>query len=93
MKVKDIYRCFNNINRIKIYEFCSKKSFNIKQIQNLINISYKSTINNIRILESLGLIKRAKIVTKSGYESKISSINLEKEDRGIYIKLKKEIWR
>lgn len=69
----------SNPNRIKIYQMCLKERLNITEISKRLKLSYKSTLNNIEILENAELIKRVKETTNKAQESFIESIQLNSE--------------
>lgn len=89
MSLKKIFFALSNPNRIKIYEICKKKKINITELQKEINQSYKSVLNNLRILEEAQLIKREKKVTDKAQATFISSIPIK--EGTIYSKVYKEI--
>ncbi len=64
----------SNQTRIKIYEMCLEKPLNITEIKHKLRLSYKSTLNHIRILLEAQLIKKTIEITKKGKVSLIKSI-------------------
>lgn len=80
----------SNPKRIEIYRLCLKEKLNITQLSDKIKQSYKSTINNLRILEEAGMIKKVKETTDKAQETFIESIPFENED-SIRYKVYREI--
>ena len=82
-----------NPNRIKIYDLCLLQRLNITQIAEKISQSYKSVLNNLRILEEAGMIKREKETTEKAQETFIISIPFDKDTIWfkLYIGFKNEV--
>jgi len=91
-KLQQIFFAMSNPKRMEIYELCLKEKLNITQISNRISQSYKSTLNNLRILEEAEMIKRTKEVKKVSQESTISSIPFKPQSvyHKVYQEWKKE---
>ncbi len=80
-----IFLALSNENRLKVYHWCLKKKYNLSELQEMLKISYKSTLQNVQILEENKLVKREKdrLIGK-GVQSLISSTPLKQES--IYYK-------
>lgn len=79
----------SNPARVKIYKLCLSKKLNITTLSEKIDQSYKSILNNLRILEEAGMIARVKEVTKIGQETLIESLPVK--EGTIYSEILKEV--
>lgn len=59
-----IFFALSNPKRVKIYQICLKEKMNITEISKRIKQSYKSTLNNLRILEEAGMINKEEKIGK-----------------------------
>lgn len=87
MKLRNILFTLNNEYRLRIYNLCLKEKLNITQIQQKINLSYRSVLNHLKILEEAELIKRESRITDKAQESLISAIPFKEN---FYIQLNKK---
>lgn len=90
-KLQAIFFALGNPNRLKIYELCLKQEMNITQISEKIRQSYKSVLNNLRILEDAGMIEKKKVTTDKAQETLIKSMPFNEES--VYHKVYKELKR
>lgn len=88
-KITKIFFALSNPNRIKIYDLCLKEKLNISEISKKINMSYKSVLNNLKILEEGGFISKEKNTTDKAQETLISSIKIR--EGTVYEKFYEEI--
>lgn len=80
LNVQEIMKAINNSNRKKILDILekSKKQLNIREIAQKLPISYKSTYNNIQVLEEVGLVKLKKNPQASGQAVIVEYIGIKK---------------
>jgi len=62
--ISKIFFALSNPKRIQIYKMCLKEKLNVTQISKEIKQSYKSVINNLRILEEAGMIEKETKIDK-----------------------------
>lgn len=67
-----------NDNKRAIYALCLKEELNITQVSEKLDMSYKSTFDNILALEDAGLVMRKRKITDKAAESFVISIPLVK---------------
>ncbi len=91
-KLQQVFFALSNPNRVKIYELCLKSKWNITQISKEIGQSYKSTLNNLRILEDSNMIKKERVVTNKAQEVLIKSLPFKEGTvyEKVYSEIKKE---
>ena len=63
-------KAISNIKRFKIVEMTQKDELNIKELSSQLNLAYTKTVDYVRLLGKLHLIRK----NKEGKETKITSI-------------------
>lgn len=77
-KLQDIFFALSNPNRIQIYTLCLKENISITELSKKVNISYRATLSNLKVLQDAGMIEIKETITEKGKEHLIKSIPLPK---------------
>jgi DNA-binding transcriptional ArsR family regulator len=92
--IKKYDKIFKNPKRKEILSVLEKKELNMKEISNLINLSYKNTINHIYLLEEYGFllvknnenVKGREVIVKLKVKNKEEIVNNLKKKLDIKVK-------